>query len=743
MKEQNEERLYNLLPAIYRQRDAKQGEPLRALMAVIESELQVLEKDIERLYNNWFIETCDEWIVPYIGDLLDVHNLQAPGPGTFSQRAYVANTLAYRRRKGTIFVLEQLARDITGWPAKAVEFFQLLITTQNLNHVRPANLMTPNLRDMRKLMLLDSPFDRAAHTAEVRRIATGEGKYNIRNVGLFLWRLQSYAVTESTARKFKEGRYWFSPLGYDTPLFNHPQTEREITHLAEEINVPGRLRRRFLYDELEGRREALKNGKKPEEIYFGEQPALQVYLDGNSLLPEEILICNLDDWDRVNWKNPGCMKYTKKAEEKEEYETYTAKVAVDPELGRLALLEGIGSSKVQVSYSYGFSADVGGGPYNRQLSLQKLLDPSKLTWSMGITQNQSTHDEASEPDRLKKSLKESIEAWNTYVKGKPDAYGLITIMDSDSYAEAILPAIDIPAGSRLAIVAADWPQVEISGKKQRLIDQLVPDGLHPHLQGDLSVKCKPIGTTGSGELLLDGLLIEGKLTVLEGNLSSIKIAHCTLAPNKGGLTVEKQNEDLDIQIDHSICGSINLPKTVPGLSIIDSIIDGVGGSAIDAKGAHLELQRSTVFGEVNVQSTDASNSIFTENLGVERQQYGCVRFCCLPQGSKTPRRYHCQPDLTLKASVKNAGKSSSKIDPSEKALILSRLKPNFSSKHYDSAGYAQLSQACVIEIRTGAEDGSEMGVFSSLKQPQREANLRSALNEYLRFGLEAGIFYVN
>jgi hypothetical protein len=44
--------------------------------------------------------------------------------------------------------------------------------------------------------------------------------------------------------------------------------------------------------------------------------------------------------------------------------------------------------------------------------------------------------------------------------------------------------------------------------------------------------------------------------------------------------------------------------------------------------------------------------------------------------------------------------------------------------------------------QAGAEDGSEMGVFSLLQQPQREANLRIALDEYLRFGLEAGIFFV-
>jgi hypothetical protein len=32
-----------------------------------------------------------------------------------------------------------------------------------------------------------------------------------------------------------------------------------------------------------------------------------------------------------------------------------------------------------------------------------------------------------------------------------------------------------------------------------------------------------------------------------------------------------------------------------------------------------------------------------------------------------------------------------------------------------------------------------MGVFSFLQQPQRETNLLTALGEYLRFGLEAGM----
>ena len=109
------ERLYQLLPAIHRLRDAEQGQPLRALLAVIEEELTALELDAARLYDNWFIETCDEWTVPYIGDLVGARPIRPVPSAGVSTRAWVANTLAYRRRKGTALVLEQLARDVTGW----------------------------------------------------------------------------------------------------------------------------------------------------------------------------------------------------------------------------------------------------------------------------------------------------------------------------------------------------------------------------------------------------------------------------------------------------------------------------------------------------------------------------------------------------------------------------------------------------------------------------------------------------
>ena len=72
-------------------------------------------------------------------------------------------------------MLEQLARDVTGWPARVVECFQLLGWTQHMNHLRRKACYAPNLRDWEALERLNTPFESAAHTVDVRRIAKAAG----------------------------------------------------------------------------------------------------------------------------------------------------------------------------------------------------------------------------------------------------------------------------------------------------------------------------------------------------------------------------------------------------------------------------------------------------------------------------------------------------------------------------------------------------------------------------------------
>jgi hypothetical protein len=366
MRRFNAEDLYRLLPAVYRARDAETAGQLRALVSVLAEQAGVVEDDITRLYENWFIETCDEWVVPYIGDLLGVGGLhQLPGASAFSQRARVANTLAYRRRKGTATMLEQLARDTTGWNARSVEFFELLSTTQHFNHVRLLNRRTADLRQAGKVELLNTPFDTITHTADVRHIASTRGRHNVPKLGVHLWRLQAYAVVESDARVIgnpADRSFTFDPAGGFWPIFNRPQTETEITKLAEETNVPVPLRRRPLYEELEELRQASVDGRPAAlPVYFGETPPFRVWRQAvpngavQKIAADKISIANLSALGGSSILPATPKNYFRTADPPSAPSVpKDLKVAVDPKLGRITLLRGQPPHRLRVSYAYGF-----------------------------------------------------------------------------------------------------------------------------------------------------------------------------------------------------------------------------------------------------------------------------------------------------------------------------------------------------------------------------------------------------
>lgn len=87
-------------------------------------------------------------------------------------RSDVANTIHNRRRKGTLRLLEEIANEVAGWPAHAVEFYRLLGWTQNINALQRRRGRTLNLRHGDALEQVDGPFDTAAHTVDVRRIVS-------------------------------------------------------------------------------------------------------------------------------------------------------------------------------------------------------------------------------------------------------------------------------------------------------------------------------------------------------------------------------------------------------------------------------------------------------------------------------------------------------------------------------------------------------------------------------------------
>jgi hypothetical protein len=53
---------------------------------------------------------------------------------------------------------------------------------------------------------------------------------------------------------------------------------------------------------------------------------------------------------------------------------------------------------------------------------------------------------------------------------------------------------------------------------------------------------------------------------------------------------------------------------------------------------------------------------------------------------------------------------------------------------YGYPDYCRLADDCPVEIRTGADDDSEMGVYHDVFEALRTANLRAALEEHLPLG---------
>jgi len=720
------DRLYDLLPAIHRSRDAERGYPLKALLQVIAEQVDIVEDDIAQLYENEFIETAADWVVPYIGDLVGYRPVADGGVpanetscnGTsrvLVPRREIANLIRTRRRKGTLALLEQLAQDVAGWPARAVEFFRLLGWAQNIDHLHLKRHRLPDLRDVDALDRLGGPFESITHSVDVRRINSSRtpGRFDIPSVGVFVWRLKSYSVTRTPAFCDEDAGpncFTFSVLGQDAPLFVNPQPESDPTHIAEELNVPAPIRRYAFEHHL--------------DEFVGAGKSLAIETDGwAGAKSGEVPTSQLVPSDLSNWTYVPTLNH----------------VAVDPVLGRLAFPPSqLPKRGVRVSYRYGFSADMGGGEYPRTL-----VQPP-TTFTLYRVGEHEAH----------RRLGEALNQW----RADDPTHAVIEITSSGVYVEPV--HIVLKDRQTLQLRAADRVRAVL-----RLIDW------QTDLPDALSV------TMGEGSrITFDGLLVTGRPLNITGAReraatqsvcgAEVVIRHCTLVPGWGidcdcepkrpsEPSLELVNVRARVCIERSIVGAIQVHEDevrvdpIP-LAITDSIVDATSSDrqAIGAPGATiahvlLTIRRATVFGIVDVHAMPlGENCIFTSCVNVGRRQIGCLRFSSVPTQCRTPRRYRCQPDEVI-AAVKARIPDDAARQASEIANEVLRVTPRFTARRYGRPAYAQLSLQCAVEITRGADDESEMGAFHDLFQPQRAANLRTRLAEYTPAGMNVGIIFAS
>jgi hypothetical protein len=419
-------------------------------------------------------------------------------------------------------------------------------------------------------------------------------------------------------------------------------------------------------------------------------------------------------------------------------------VALDPERGRLLFPANQRPKRgVWVSYQYGFAADLGGGEYAR--TTPELEGATRYVVHAALPDHAAS---GNGPAGHFGSIADALAAWVQAKAATPALRALvIELAESGVYEGSI--DLQLDAGEAIQLRAAERTRPVL-----RLLDVRAsqPDAL--------SVS----GRAGS-RVLLDGLLIVGRgievrgpdeESAAGGDLCELLIRHCTLVPGwalhcdcdpkrPGEPSVTLDGTRAALRVEHSILGAIMVISPErrgepPPLELCDSILDATGMERValgapDEAVAYVEasFRRCTVIGEVQAHGIAlAEDSIFASPLRVLRRQQGCVRFCHVADGSRTPRRFHCQPDLALAA-----------VAPEQRVHERLRLVPQFRSWRYGTPHYLRLADGCCAEIRRGASDRSAMGVWHDLYEPQREANLAARLAEYVPAGTDAGILFAS
>jgi hypothetical protein len=602
--------------------------------------------------------------------------------------------------------------DVSGRAALVTEEYQYLITNESLRNVRPGHLATADLRQGQPLALIGTAFDTQSRTIDVRGIAPrsrppaspdptpldstlhGGGRAGLPDIAVHLWRWQAFPVTGAPAFAVGGGRYKFSPLGADLPLFSIPPARTAFDRLTTRADVPAPIGR----GELAG--------------FYGPGGSILLTADGVPVEASQVTAANLAD-------RPGGAWCTVPA----------GLIAIDPVLGRIQYAAGLPLPAVlEVSYAYGGGAPVGGGPYDRTAAIGPLA-PARPAL-LAVVGSPAFP-----------SLASAIGQWNSLA---PGATGLI-VLPGVQPVTASPAAIQLPPGSSL-VIAAGQP-LPPGGPAAAVWDNSLVT-----ITGDLEVTgvAGPDGPDGTppvpGQLVISGLWVAGQLTVT-GAPCAVQVADSTLVPGLGLLPDGQPAAPGDPSVVVTATGaSLVLSRVISGPVAADptgttrvtgSVIDATSpfyvayaGPDLASAGADLQIEDSTVIGKVRPRTiTLATDTIITACLGAadpwaapvwaSRLQAGCVRFCVLPPGSVTPGRYRCLPPDDASAAA---------------------LAPRFVTLQYGQPGYAMLSGDTPAAIWTGASNGSQPGVFRQAQETEAVANVAVRAPEYLPALLEAGVF---
>jgi hypothetical protein len=775
------EKILEWIPAVYKDEDglAKNPDVLRSLVKIIAQQAAVARRDIDRLWEDEFIELCDDWAIPYIGDLVGtrlVHELNRRG-----RRVDVARTIFYRRRKGTPLVLEVLIGDITGWQGAVVESFKRLARTRHGLDPEPAGpeglqgfvTETPpggwaKLTSVRVETLIDGPFDEMSHTPDFRQLRGHLGRYNIPKLNFHLFRLLPFEVNFATAAALGEGRFTFDPSGRDVPLFRPDQRpEPQDWRPPSEWEFPAPISCRLLGAASYTVTAALiddliqlgLSAPAADELYryagilFRSEARLRETIES---LNESTAILALFDALLAG----AIMEDSPKA--------HLIPTAIQPDPSAVAVALGSSINSLPIEHQRIAAGNLEDwGASLGQLPAEKILVidpergrfwfrtlPEELVWVPVYHHGFSGNIGAGTYDRrntVETANVISIPNGGDTQPGPiavsvppPPLFGVVQFDDNKTY----LPDEDFVGIETLTIQAANF--------RRPYIKRIVAGGTEWVFEAEpktLVPPDEPEPESNFRSLTFDGLWIgieqEGSVPgpepclpipaslVLQGVFDRVSIRHCTL--DSGGeraritageceaipyvqFVVRGNIEEL--VIESSIMGPVvedrlsGDPGKIQKLVVRDSIIqsiDPANSPAIATEFGQVEMQRATVFGDVKADRLSASEALIQGVVKVTDNQHGCFRFSAT---NDDPQK---------------------RLPPQFESHLFAPGVPNhfFISRRFGNPGYAQLSDTASIKVARGAENHSEIGAVSSLINPIKLDDLRAKVAEFMPFGLIA------
>ena len=777
------EKLWATIPEHYREQDGLASPPgvLRGFIEVLAQQAATLRRSNDQLWDDEFIDLCSDWAVPYIGELVATRMVSALN--LRARRIDVAKTIYYRRRAGTPRILEELIADITEWDGKLVEEFRRLGRMRHGLDPHPAplaGLLTgtqpggwADLRSAHGAELANSPFDEFHHTPDVRRPRGRDGRYGIAKLGFHLYRLKATRLDDITPRPGPLPRtFTFDPSGRDVPLFIRRHRTDDRTRVdweqwisAKEWEVPSIMRcrvlnhaefviteqvlavirpilvappfslsvantniilgllrrfhrqripseaRLFQISEALSATPVLMNALRDRRVWYPLLVAALIDECGKrALLPIGVYAANTaptsTDEDTAEasvvvkrFRNdilPN--RFVPVARELivgGDLANFTANVGgvakqwvIDPGRGRLRFVGAGPTPAPLVTYHYGFSADMGAGGYDRAASLTAAV--TRVIQNGGAIQT-------------------GVPAGLNFLPPGGVNGDVAEVLDSANYT---------PIGNRNQITRLEFRAANRRRPYLRLTHNWLLN-TSANLDSELTLDGLWIGATGAFSIRL------------LGDYRTVSLRHMTLDP--GGVDASGnpiravplsiRGNVARLVIDKSIVGPIRVEGAgeLTHLEITDSIVDGQHSPApaISVPSGQVIMRRATVFGEVQVESLDASEALITGFTDVTNTQAGCFRFSAVIER---------QDPLNILSAH-------SRVPHPYESYFLRDFDGMFTSRVFGQPGYAQLTESAPVSLQRGAENGSEIGAFSSLLNPIKLDSLRAKVDEFAPFGL--------